>query len=79
MKHKLYPLARKGSMAEIAKARLLGAKIDTHISIILDAINLDTSSHDILHTRSDQLLVTTRILLASGPTRPCAPTLATTR
>jgi len=25
LKHKLYPLARKGSMAEIAKARLLGA------------------------------------------------------
>ena len=33
LKHKLYPLARKGSMAEIAKARLLGAEIDTHISI----------------------------------------------
>ena len=42
LKHKLYPLARKGSMAEIAKARLLGAEIDTHISITLDAIDLDT-------------------------------------
>ena len=41
LKHKLYPLARKGSMAEIAKARLLGAAIDTHISITLDAIDLD--------------------------------------
>jgi len=52
-------------MAEIAKARLLGAEIDTHIFITLDAIDLDTSSHDILHTRSDQLLGATRILLAS--------------
>ena len=69
MKHKLYPLARKGSMAENAKARLLGAEIDTHISITLDAIDLDTSSHDILHTRSDQLLGATRILLASGRLR----------
>ena len=50
LKRKLYPLARKGSMAEIAKARLLGAEIDTHISITLDAIDLDTSSNDILHT-----------------------------
>jgi len=66
LKHKLYPLARKGSMTEIAKARLLGAEIDTHISITLDAIDLDTSSHDILHTRSDQLRVATRSLLASG-------------
>jgi len=31
----------------------------------VDAIDLDTSSHDILHTRSDQLLGATRILLAS--------------
>ena len=66
MKHTLYPLARKGSMAEIVKARLLGAEIDTHISITLDVIDLDTSSHDILHTRSDQLLGATRILLGSG-------------
>jgi len=66
LKHKLYPLARKGSMEEIAKARLLGAEIDTRISITLDDIDLDTSSHDILHTRSDQLLVATRSLLASG-------------
>jgi len=66
LKHKLYPLARKGSMAEIARARLLGAEIDTHISITLDAIDLDTSSHDILNTRSDQLLVATRSLLALG-------------
>ena len=66
LKHKLYPLARKGSMAEIAKARLLGAEIDTHISITLDAIDRDTSSHDILHTGSDQMLVATRSLLASG-------------
>jgi len=50
LKHKLYPLARKGSMAEVAKARLLGAELDTHISITLDAIDLDTSSNDILHT-----------------------------
>jgi len=66
LKHKLYPLARKGSMVEIAKARLLGAEIDTYISITLDAIDLDTSSHDILHTCSDQLLVATRSLLPSG-------------
>jgi len=66
LKRKLYPLARKGSMAEIAKARLLGAELDTHISITLDAIDLDTSSHDIFHTRNDQLLGATRILLASG-------------
>ena len=66
LKHKLDPLACKGSMAEIAKARLLEAEIDSHISITLDAIDLDTSSHDILHTRSDQLLVATRSLLASG-------------
>jgi len=66
LKHKISPLARKGSMAEIAKALLLGAEIDTHISITLDAIDLDTSSHNILHTRSDQLLGATRILLASG-------------
>jgi len=52
-------------MVEIAKARLLGAEIHTHISITLDAINLDTSSYDIYHTRSDQLLGATRILLAS--------------
>jgi len=51
LKHKLYLLARKGSMAEIAKARLLGAEIDTHISVTLDAIDLETSSHDILDTR----------------------------
>ena len=44
LKRKLYPLARKGSMAEIAKARLLGAEIDTRVSITLDAIDLDTSS-----------------------------------
>jgi len=53
-------------MAEIAKARQLGAEIDTHVSITRDAINLDTSSHDIFHTRSDQLLVATHSLLASG-------------
>ena len=55
--------------AEIAKTRLLGAEIDTHISITLEVIDLDTSSHDILHTRSDQLLVATRRLLASGRLR----------
>ena len=54
LKHKLYPLARKGSMAEIAKARLLGAEIDTRISITLDAIDLDTSSHDILRLTLDE-------------------------
>jgi len=65
LKHKLYPLARKGSMEEIAKARLLGVEINTNILITLDAIDLDTSSHDILHTYSDQLLVATCSLLSS--------------
>jgi len=42
LKHKLYPLARIGSMAEIVKARLLGAEIDTHISI---TSTLSTQTH----------------------------------
>ena len=66
LKHKLFPLAHKGSMAEIANARLLGAEIDTHISITLDAFDLDTSSHDILHTHSDQLLGATPLGLGEA-------------
>jgi hypothetical protein len=66
LKAKLYKEASVGSLKEIVKAQLLWAETDSHVSETLDALNQGIPTHHFLRTRSDQLQVATRILVASG-------------
>jgi len=68
LKSKLYTEASAGSLREIAQARNLWEKTESHISVILNALSQGRATHLLLCSRSE-LHVETRILLDSGRLR----------